>query len=158
MAASLRPPLVPPAITAPIVVPTGIAPMARAPGFDPAWLGRGGAPNSRASGSADVGWQDTGTAATLSEVDEPVTYLDGPLPVYPAALHQVGVEGWVELRYIVGLDGRAEPHSIEIVRSSNAGFDVPAIDAIKGSRFRTARLKGRPVRQLVEQIVRFRLH
>ena len=65
------------------------------------------------------------------------------------------MEGWVQLRYIVGMDGHAEPGSIRSLQSSNTAFESPAIEAIAHANFRPARLKGRVVRQLVEQVVRF---
>ena len=59
------------------------------------------------------------------------------------------------LRYIVGMDGHAEPGSVQSLQSSNVAFEAPAIEAVVHANFRPARLKGRVVRQLVEQIVRF---
>ena len=91
----------------------------------------------------------------MRDADEPAQYLDGPEPVYPAALRQVGVEGWVQLRYIVGIDGHAEPGSIRSLQSSSTAFELPAIEAVARAHFRPARRRGRVVRQLVEQIVRF---
>lgn len=142
----------------PITVPVGIAPAPLPRGFDPARLGQSsgapGLPNGIVGGSPP----DPRLVATLEEVDEPAEYLAGPQPKYPPALRQVGIEGWVQLRFIVSIDGQAEPHSIEALKSSNPSFEAPAIDAVRQARFKPARIKSRPVRQLVEQLVQFTLH
>ena len=39
--------------------------------------------------------------------------------------------------------------------STNKAFETPAIEAIKKSNFKPAKIKGTAVRQLVEQVVRF---
>jgi TonB family protein len=141
-------------IVAPIDVAISIPPVPVSRGFDPGSLGRP-VPNGWRPDVGDSAASDPRTVVTMLDADEPARYLDGPEPVYPPALRQVGVEGFVQLRYIVGFDGRAEPGSIRSLQSSNAAFEAPAIEAIARARFRPARLKGRVVRQLVEQIVRF---
>lgn len=141
-------------VVAPVDIPTNLPPPAVGRGFDatrldrPAW--NGGSPGLRDSAASDLQ-----TAVTMLDADEPAQYLDGPRPVYPPALRQVGGEGSVHLRYIVGIDGRAEPGSIQALQSTNTAFEAPAVDAIARARFRPARLQGRVVRELVEQIVRF---
>jgi protein TonB len=109
-----------------------------------------GAPLDRTS-------EDPGAAITQAMADDPAEYLDGPTPVYPPALRQVGVSGVVTLRYVVGIDGRVEPATIAVVDSSNTSFNAAAIRAILDAHFRPARLHGKTVRQLVEQVVRFTL-
>jgi len=98
---------------------------------------------------------DQNMIVTLAQADEPTRYLDGPLPSYPPALKQVGVEGSVQLQYVVGIDGRVEPRSLIVVSSTNKAFEGPAIEAIMAAHFRPARIHGHDVRQLVEQVVRF---
>lgn len=90
-------------------------------------------------------------------VDEPVRRLSGPTPVYPAALRAGGIEGVVQLRMVVDTTGRVEPGSIEVRSSTHQAFEAAAAEALIGSRYAPARLRGRPVRQLVQQGVRFRL-
>lgn len=141
-------------VVAPVDIAISIPPVTVSRRFDPDRLA-GPLPDGWHPGVGDSAAPDLRTVVTMLDADEPARYLDGPEPVYPPALRQVGVEGSVELRYIVGVDGRAEPGSIQSLRSSNAAFEAPAIEAISRARFRPARLKGRVVRQLVEQIVRF---
>jgi TonB family protein len=90
-------------------------------------------------------------------VDEQVRWLNGPRPEYPAALRAAGLEGVVMLQMVVDTNGRVEPGSIEVQSSTHAGFEAAAINAVSRARFRPAHLGGRPVRQLVQQNVRFAL-
>lgn len=99
----------------------------------------------------------TGEQFTVDQVDDPVQYLDGPKPNYPGVLKSAGVEGRVNLRFIVGTDGRVEANTIQVLSSTNKAFEEPAIQAIKGSRFKPAKIRGQPVRQLVDQAVAFTL-
>ena len=145
----------PPAL--PIVPPIDIAaniPPVPASRFDPRSL-EGPVRSGWSFDVRDSAASDPRTVVTIRDADEPAQYLDGPEPVYPGALRQVGVEGWVQLRYIVSIDGHAEPGSVQSLQSSNPAFEAPAIEAIAHSHFRPARLRGSVVRQLVEQIVRF---
>jgi hypothetical protein len=158
VAAAPTAPRIPAAPTLPIVPPidiaAGIPPAPVSRPFDPGSLD-GPLATGRRLDVGDSAPSDLRLVVTMRDADEPAQYLDGPQPVYPAAMHQVGVEGWVQLRYIVGIDGRAEPGSIRSLQSSNSAFEGPAIEAIAQAHFRAARIKGRVVRQLVEQIVRF---
>lgn len=145
----------PPAL---VVVPTGIPPIETSRPFDLRNFNTQrtsrdsvpGMPNSTLVPDANL-------AIGSPQADEPAEYLSGPQPVYPSALRQVGIEGAVLLRYIVGIDGRAEPGSIVVTTSSNPAFATPAIEAIRSATFRPARIRGRVVRQIVEQVVRFTL-
>lgn len=145
-------------ITPPLAIPAGTPPVQLVSGFDATRLNAGDSGAGGATGTAhDVGSGDPPAILDAASVDQPAEYVDGPPPLFPPALKQVGIEGWVELRYVVGIDGRAETGSITVIRSSNRSFEAPAIDAIRGARFRPARIRGRVVRQLVEQAVRFTL-
>lgn len=141
---------------APVVVPTSIPPVDLGRRFDPRGLG---SPTGHAGSQFDTPGTTTDPSLpmALDQVDEAVVYLEGPTPVYPPALRQVGVEGSVVLRYVVGVDGRVEMESITVLQSTNHAFDAPAIDAITHAKFKAARIHGRVVRQLVEQVVRFTL-
>lgn len=93
-----------------------------------------------------------------NEVDEPAAYLSGPPPAYPESMRSVGIEGVVRLRFVVGVNGQVEANTIQVVSASNKAFEANAIDGIKKITFKPARLKGQPVRQLVEQNLRFSLN
>lgn len=98
-----------------------------------------------------------GETYTSDEVDEQVQRIGGPDPRYPEVMRNSGVEGVVQLRFVVGTNGRAEANSIQVVSSTNKAFEQAAIDVIRQSRFSPAKMRGSPVRQLVQQTVRFSL-
>lgn len=99
-----------------------------------------------------------GETYTSDEVDDPVQPLNGPVPTYPEVMKQVGIEGVVRLRFVVGADGRVEGNSVQVVSSTNKAFEPPAIAAIKKWTFKPAKVRGQAVRQLVEQNIRFSLN
>lgn len=90
-----------------------------------------------------------------AEVDDPVQPINFQRPKYPPVLQQAGIAGSVDVQYVVGTDGRAEPESFRVLRSTNKAFEAPAREAILASTFKPARIKGQPVRQLVQQRVSF---
>lgn len=53
--------------------------------------------------------------------------------------------------------GRAEPGSVHALVSTHPWFEAAAREAVLASRYRAARLNGRPARQLVRQTLSFRL-
>lgn len=91
------------------------------------------------------------------EVDDPVTVLTPSLPVYPPALAAAGIAGVVRLEFVVDTTGRCEPGSIRVIRSTRAGFEAPAAEAVRKTVYRPARSHGRLVRQLVDQSLVFRM-
>lgn len=98
-----------------------------------------------------------GQAYTSDEVDEPVNMTVSPVLRYPSSMQSVGIEGVVQLRYVVGTNGRVESNSITVVSSTNKAFEAAAIDAIRSARYSPAKVRGTPVRQLVQQTLRFTL-
>jgi len=109
-------------------------------------------PEASASASAP------GSVVKLAgEVDEQVEVLSARRPSYPPALAAAGISGQVRLAFVVDTLGRCEPGSVRVVGSTHPGFERAAIDAVLGSAFRPARVRGMPVRQLVQQSVIFRL-
>jgi TonB family protein len=59
------------------------------------------------------------------------------------------------LRFIIDTLGRVEPASVKVLSSTHDPFGEEAVKAIKDSRFRLGRQRGAPIRQLVQQRVRF---
>ena len=90
-------------------------------------------------------------------VDEPPERLSSPPLEYPRQLLEGSVEGIVIVAGTVGTDGRIEEGSVEIVSSTDEGFEKPAIRLLLGSRFRPARLKGAVVRVRIELPIQFTL-
>lgn len=76
-------------------------------------------------------------------------------PVYPAALETRGVEGYVIVRFVVDSTGLVDMASVMTVEATAPEFDRAVREAMPGMRFRPAKVGGRPVRQLAEQLFRF---
>src|SRR3989338_5550518 len=99
----------------------------------------------------------TGEASLAENVDDPVSPINQPKPRYPPVLQQAGIQGFVEARYVVDTTGRAEPASWKVLSSTHQQFEPSAREAAMKSTFKPARIKGRPVRQLVQQLFTFKI-
>ncbi len=83
--------------------------------------------------------------------------LSAPPPPYPELLRQTGIEGRVLIEAVIDTAGRAEPGSVKIKHSANAGFDQPSRNWILQALFRPARVHGRAVRVLVQVPLDYRI-
>lgn len=99
----------------------------------------------------------TGGALELKQVATPPRVLEQVRPQYPRAARSDGIEGLVLVRVIIGVDGRIEPGSVQVVRSVPA-LDAAAMSAVSQWRFSPALgHQGRSVRVIVEIPVQFSL-
>lgn len=117
----------------------------------------GGIARGVIGGTGPVGDIVTGETFTQDQVDDPVQYTGGADPAYPPGLKAAGVTGRVTLQFIVNTDGTVESSSVRVISSTNKQFEEPAIAAIKKARFKPAKVKGAPVRQLVQQAIAFEI-
>ena len=90
-------------------------------------------------------------------VEEPPVLLSHPVPRYPDLLRQAGIEGRVVVEAVIDTTGRAERAGLRIVSSSHALFAPEASALVLGSRYRSARFGGRPVRVRILVPVAFAL-
>jgi TonB family protein len=67
------------------------------------------------------------TVYRVSQLTEPPRLRTGPPPEYPDTLEKLGIEGTVTLTLIVGLDGRPEPQSLQVVQSPDSGLSRSAV-------------------------------
>jgi outer membrane biosynthesis protein TonB len=74
-----------------------------------------------------------------------------PRPRYPDFLAGAGVEGNVDVSFVVDSAGKIEPHSLSIVHAPHRLFAAAVRSALLHSRFMPAEIDGRPVPQLVSQ-------
>jgi TonB-like protein len=79
-----------------------------------------------------------------------------PRPHYPFRLAAEGIEGRVEMRYIVNPDGRVDPTSLEALWATHSEFISATKEALMQGRFRPAVLDGKPIRRQVYQAISFR--
>jgi TonB family protein len=96
-----------------------------------------------------------GEPLSINLVQELPVLLAASPPVYPSLLRAAGVQGRVELQVVVDTLGRVERGTFRVVRSDNPAFEAPAIESLRGARFRPARVFGRAVRVLVQIPVEF---
>jgi periplasmic protein TonB len=94
-------------------------------------------------------------AAPVSRASEPVPLVKVS-PEYPAAAKKRRTEGWVELQFLVGVDGI--PRNIEVLRAQPPGmFDRAAIRAMTRWKFKPAERDGQPVEARAKTTVGFKL-
>jgi TonB family protein len=77
-----------------------------------------------------------------------------PNPPYPPAANKAGLEGLVELSFIVNELGDVQ--DIEVVESGGEFFDKPVIDVVKGWKFEPATKQGVPVKVRLGRRFRYR--
>lgn len=92
------------------------------------------------------------TAVPASEV----TLLSGAPPVYPRDAQEDGVEGWVELEFVIDSTGR--PREVMAIRAEPPGrFERAAVDAVAQYRYRPFVVDGETYERRVRLTVRFTL-
>lgn len=85
-----------------------------------------------------------------------LTLLDYRAPVYPDTALRRGTEGWVDLEFIVGLDGR--PREISVAAEEPAGvFDKAAVNAVRRYRYEPFELDGVRYERRIKLRLRFAL-
>lgn len=147
-------------VVAPTDIPKDIPPIdLKEKAFDPKdFTGRGvegGIASGIAGGTGPVDVK--AEVFTEAQLDDPVQAITQPTPRYPPVLQSAGIAGRVELQYIVDTTGHAEPSSFKILKSTHQAFEEPAREAIMKSVFKPAKFRGRPVRQLVQQAMSFKI-
>lgn len=87
------------------------------------------------------------------------TKIEPPVPVrmvapdYPEKLKQDGIMGLVVVNCTVDVQGNVVGPAVE--KSSNAGFDQPALDAVKKWKFKPAQQDGKPIAKKVSIPIKF---
>ncbi len=76
-------------------------------------------------------------------------------PVHPFDMRQQGVEGMVDVAFVVGVDGAVQ--SAQVLRSTHRAFEEPALRAVRKWRFEGGRSNGRPVSFRMAVPLHFRL-
>jgi TonB family protein len=85
-----------------------------------------------------------------------LTLLSAPPAVYPTGARERGIQGWVDLEFIVDRDGR--PRNLLVMQGSPVGrFDAAALDAVRQYRYAPFEQDGRVYERLVQVRVRFQM-
>jgi TonB family protein len=80
-----------------------------------------------------------------------------PLPRFPAVMRSAGMEGTARFQFVVDTLGRVELATVRELQSTHAAFALAVRGTLPLMRFTPARVGGRPVRQLVEFPIVFRM-
>ena len=142
-------------VTVPAIIPTAIPPVNLQEHFDPKDFSGVGVEGGTATGATPSANQVYSTG----EVDQLPAVVSGP-PLdrdYPPILRQAGITGRVVLEAVIDTTGRAEPTSIQVVQTVNAGFNDAAKRWMAKALFRPARRNGQAVRVLVTQALDYSL-
>jgi TonB family protein len=128
----------------------------RPPAYGSRGRGRGGARGALPFGPVAPFIPDT--VFSVLEVDEMVERYEGSAaPVYPHDLLAVGLEGMVQMTYVVDTTGQVDTTTIQVEQSDDPRFTESVQTALGQMRFRPAKRAGQHVRQLVKQKFRFRI-
>jgi protein TonB len=109
---------------------------------------------------ANLGAVGSGVPGAFSsfEVDVEVVAIAGTVrPHYPDMLRSSGTEGQVIAQFIVNEKGRADRKSFKVVSSTHPQFSDAVSRALPQMRFKPAKIAGKPVSQLVQQLFVFKL-
>jgi protein TonB len=91
----------------------------------------------------------------LSNLDQAPVARMKVLPIYPEAMKRLSNRGEVVVEFIVDYCGNAV--SVQVVRSSDAAFETPAVQAVGQWKFKPGRKGGRDVNTRVQQVIAFNL-
>ena len=92
----------------------------------------------------------------VADLDQPLITLTRMPPVYPLSAKRRGIEGWVNVRFVVNEQGTVE--EITILESDPPGlFDENVRRCVAGWRFKPGTVDGQPVRVRAETTIRFEL-
>jgi TonB family protein len=99
-----------------------------------------------------------GTAYLAEQVEVPAEIERGsPLPRFPTGLRSAGIEGTARFQFVVDTLGRVELSTVRELQSTHQAFALAVRSTLPRMRFTPARVDGRPVRQLVEFPIVFRI-
>jgi len=143
-------------LSAPINIPTGIPPVDLSQQFDPRDFSGIGVEEGVFDG-VEEGPIDLAQVFTEAVVDEAPERISSPPLEYPRMMQQAGVEGSVVLQGVVDTTGRMERNSIVVISSTNRAFESPAKQLLQRSLFRPGRVRGQPVRVLIQLPIQFTL-
>ncbi len=96
-----------------------------------------------------VDTSETTPAAALASSDQ---------PRYPPVLLDARIDGEVVARFVVDSDGKVEPSTFELVRTSHAAFTEAVRASLRRLRYLPAERGGRRVASTVEQTFQFAPH
>jgi protein TonB len=144
-------------VVPPDIIPKDIPPVdLSAKPLDPKdFSGKGVEGGISAGIEGGTGPVELGQVFLTSQLDDPAQRISGPDPRYPPVLQSAGIAGSVDLQFIVDTTGHVEPNSLKVLAKTHDAFVEPAKEAVMKGVYKPARYKGEPVRQQVQQRIKF---
>jgi len=143
-------------VVAPVLIVIAIPSVNLQEHFDPKEFTRAG---------VEVGVEEetaTGVLLTADQICDPSVLDDPPILLvsppldYPPLERQAGFTGRVVVEAVIDTTGHAEPASVRVIRTGYPAFDQPSREWMLNARFRPGRVRGRPVRVLVDRALDYR--
>lgn len=78
-------------------------------------------------------------------------------PVYPSKAERVGVEGVVELEFVVDTSGRVETKTVRVLKSTDFAFTTAVINVLPRAEYEPAKVCGQHFRQRIQQKFEFKV-
>jgi periplasmic protein TonB len=93
---------------------------------------------------------------TAGDLDQPLITLTRIPPFYPMTAKRRGIQGWVNVKFVVNEQGRVE--NVSIINAQPPGiFDASVMRCLSGWYFRPGTVQGEPVKVWAETTIRFEL-
>jgi periplasmic protein TonB len=91
-----------------------------------------------------------------SDLDQPPVAVVNTAPIYPFKARQRDIQGYVTIKFLVGLDGSVSRAEVLDSRPKDL-FEQALLKVVPGWKFRPGQIDGQPVPTWVEKTVRFEL-
>ena len=92
-----------------------------------------------------------------AQVDDPPQLISAGPQLYPPAMRAAQIPGVVAMQFVVDTLGRVEPNSMRVLSSTNKAFEEPTRQMLLKSLYKPGKVRGTPVRVLVQQKINFTL-
>ena len=144
-------------IVAPQEIPTEIPPVnLNERALDPRdFTGKGVEGGIAAGVVGGTGPVEIGQTFLEAQVDDPPLLIQPGPQVFPPAMKTAGIPGKVTMQYIVDVTGHVEPSSFKVLATTHQAFVEPTKQMLLKSLFKPGKVKGTPVRVLVQQVINF---
>lgn len=106
---------------------------------------------SQASAMRPIEYRDYAAGTNLEKVVQPPLQTGSPVPSYPRSAIGARVTGEVPARFVIDTEGRPDVETFRLRTVANPLFVQSVCDVLSRMRFAPSRVKGRPVKQLVDE-------
>jgi hypothetical protein len=90
-----------------------------------------------------------------AQVDDPPQLISAGPQRFPPAMRAAGIPGKVTMQFVVDVTWHVEPGSLKVISASHQAFVEPTKQMLLKSLFKPGKVRGEPVRVLVQQTINF---